>query len=110
MIDMNRRSFIGTLATALAAFTVLPSATTYQRNWVTTKTGMIVPNPEWMDAPLEVAYFFPEAGIIKQAVLKRDEPLLATIRSQFQMYDHFPIRYKMSPSGERIFVPPFIEI
>ena len=30
---MNRRSFFKTLATAAAAFTILPSAVTYGRTW-----------------------------------------------------------------------------
>lgn len=30
---MNRRSFLSTLAQAAAAFTILPSAVTYERTW-----------------------------------------------------------------------------
>lgn len=53
---MNRRSFFGTIATALAGFSVLPAATTYTRLWKATRlTGPII-NPEWETTHYEVAW------------------------------------------------------
>lgn len=54
---MNRRNFLGKLAGAVAAFTVLPSATTYERIW---KPKLIepvwIPNPEWTTATYELRF------------------------------------------------------
>jgi len=36
---MNRRNFLGSLSTAIAAFTVLPSAVTYGRTWIKPTTS-----------------------------------------------------------------------
>lgn len=40
--SMNRRSFIGNLAGALAGFAVLPPATTYERIWRATRPVSVV--------------------------------------------------------------------
>jgi hypothetical protein len=57
--EMNRRSFFGKLAGAVAAFTILPSATTYERIW---KPKLIEPvwvvNPEWVTATYELSFAY----------------------------------------------------
>lgn len=61
---MNRRSFLTNIAVAAAAFTILPSASTYQRNWVKTRpNGLWVINPEWVNAEYEVAFVALESGL-----------------------------------------------
>jgi len=59
---MNRRKFFKQIGLVTAAFTVLPSATLYNRKWKanTLKSGeeLIVPNPACVAAPYEVAFMF----------------------------------------------------
>lgn len=49
---MNRRGFFGTLAKAVAGFTILPAAMTYARTWVPTE-NLWVPNPAYACADYE---------------------------------------------------------
>lgn len=45
---MNRRNFFGNLAKAVACFTILPSVTTYARQWVALDSSVVVPvNEIW---------------------------------------------------------------
>ena len=57
---MNRRSFFTKLGLAAATLAILPSATTYARNWVAPSAalGRVIwmPNPEWVNAPYEIAF------------------------------------------------------
>jgi len=39
---MNRRSFLSSIATAVAGFTVLPPATTYDRVWKATRPWKVI--------------------------------------------------------------------
>jgi len=56
---MNRRSFFTKLGLAAATLAILPSATTYARNWVAPSKALgrvlWMPNPEWVNAPYEIA-------------------------------------------------------
>ena len=56
---MNRRSFFTKLGLAAATLAILPSATTYARNWVAPSKALgrvlWMPNPEYINAPYEVA-------------------------------------------------------
>lgn len=55
---MNRRSFFTKLALAAAAFTVLPSATTYARKWVAPRADspLWIPNPAWETAEYRITF------------------------------------------------------
>lgn len=55
---MNRRSFFTKLALAAAAFTVLPSATTYARKWTKPSVEAVlwIPNPAWETAEWELSF------------------------------------------------------
>lgn len=52
---MNRRNFLGKLLAAGAAFSVLPSATTYARNWVK-REALWIPNPDYVTAEYEIQW------------------------------------------------------
>lgn len=45
---MNRRGFITGL---VSSFFVLPSATTYARNWIKTSENLYIPNSNYVSAP-----------------------------------------------------------
>ena len=51
----TRRNFLSNLAKAVAAFGILPAATTYVRQWKQTN-NLWIPNPEWNNAQFEVVY------------------------------------------------------
>jgi hypothetical protein len=55
---MNRRNFIRNIVGVVAAFSVLPAATTYNRTWTRTRQELWVPNPEYVEAPYEVAIIY----------------------------------------------------
>jgi hypothetical protein len=55
-MNMKRRDFFKTLATAAAGFAILPSAATYKRTWVPRATsGILILNPDYINAPYELA-------------------------------------------------------
>lgn len=55
---MNRRSFIGNLAGALAGFAVLPPATTYERIWRVQRPIILDPLfANWFEHPLREVYY-----------------------------------------------------
>lgn len=56
----TRRSFFKQLAFGVAAFGILPAATTYERIW---KPKLIIPaapelmlNPDWVNAPCQIVW------------------------------------------------------
>lgn len=57
---MNRRSFFSTLGLASASFAILPSATMYERRWVSQGT-LLVPG-EWYVTPIPQEHVFQYVG------------------------------------------------
>lgn len=64
---MDRRNFFRRLAVLTAGFSILPAATTYVRLWRKPRPQwLVVPvesavgkiNPDWVDAPYEMAFYF----------------------------------------------------
>lgn len=56
---MNRRGFFKKLALATAAFSILPTATTYARTWkIAPESSVWIPNPEWELAPYQMSYIW----------------------------------------------------
>jgi hypothetical protein len=57
---MNRRGFFTKLGMAAATVAILPSATTYARQWVapTVNRHLWVPNPEWVAADYQIEWQF----------------------------------------------------
>ncbi len=53
---MNRRGFLSSILKAGVGAMILPSALTYQRNWIKS-TDLYLPNPEYISALYEV-YFW----------------------------------------------------
>lgn len=72
---MNRRSFIGGFAAALAGFAVLPPATTYTRLWKAVRPvdPKWIPNPEWVNAPYQI--YFWNAGPFEFTDFSEGKPL-----------------------------------
>ena len=105
------------MATAAAGFAILPSATTYTRaSWK--KVGdLYVPNPEWLNAPYEVAFFiqqdpgnpmgrspfgyiFERTGEVPKA--------MSTAGKMIRIQETLPLRYN-SPNFGSEPVPPYIQ-
>jgi hypothetical protein len=62
---MNRRKFLSSIGTALAGFAILPSATTYLRNWRPQSKGIMVP-PEGLISAAKI----PEGWLSTEMILK----------------------------------------
>jgi len=66
---MNRRSFFTKLGLAAATVAILPSATSYARNWVAPSQALgrvlWMPNPEYVNAPYEIAMVQGSGGLIR---------------------------------------------
>lgn len=62
---MNRRGFLKSALMAAAAFSILPSATTYKRVWKQIDDSpLIVPNPEWFTAEYEYSFLINAGGLL----------------------------------------------
>lgn len=110
---MNRRSFFKKLAMATAAFTVLPSATTYARKWVTQAASpLLVPNPAWVNAEFEMHLIMsPAFGIMPQAHQPMTHPIIynANTLPPASSLSSLPIvRYREAGNGVLEQVPEFI--
>lgn len=93
---MNRRNFLGKLLVGAAAFAILPSATTYARSWKPLGSGILVPNPEWVNAPFEIRFMWNPAVY--------DAKFL-------EGYQTAPIaRYKRTEGDSLELVPEFVTI
>lgn len=56
---MHRRGFLSNIVKAAVVFSILPSASTYARNWVKPiGKDIYVLNPAWIDAPYEIGFLF----------------------------------------------------
>ena len=55
-MKVSRRNFLHSLGAAVATFAILPSASTYTRNWKRTDSGLYILNPEYLNAPYEVSF------------------------------------------------------
>lgn len=113
---MNRRNFLKSLATAAAAFAILPSATSYTRApWKKVAgSGIYVVNPEWLNAPYEIAFMFAPGPVeecrhsIVPVYFSREGQEFPELPGHFRLKDPFPIRQN-SP-GDSIPIPPIIEL
>jgi len=102
----NRRDFFKQLALGVASFTVLPSAATYSRKWVRTPTKeMWVPNPEYVDAPYELAFIHSSDAL---EVLPLLSPRGRILPNQVRI--DYPLRYKVNPDGSFEVVEPTIKL
>ena len=54
---INRRNFLSGIIRAGIAAAVLPAATTYARRWVANYSGILIPNPEWINAEYEMHFW-----------------------------------------------------
>lgn len=109
---MNRRSFFKTLATAAAGFAILPSATSYTRApWkrVIRVEGLWIPNPEYANAPYEVAFYLQENGKPVGCLFHKflgDPPTVPP--NLRRVCETLPLRYK-SPDFKSQPIPPYIK-
>ncbi len=62
---MNRRSFFTNIAKAAVGFAILPTATTYARNWkpVRLDSGIYTLNPEWVTASHEISFIWHPSAV-----------------------------------------------
>ena len=111
---MNRRSFFKTLATAAAAFTILPSAVTYGRTWAKkTSSGIYVVNPAWVNAPYEVGFYFqPYEKFLHPIVFQKGagEVIRNPMEGRYRIDEPWPIRFASVPIEGLKPIPPIIEL
>lgn len=88
---MNRRSFIGNLASALAGFAILPPATTYERIWRATRK----PVGFWTEMRW-ASLATPKHGIYDFLVGQRDRERIQRDATEAIM------RYATAPSLEEV--------
>lgn len=100
---MNRRDFIRGFAGALAGFTILPAATTYERLWKAervVKPVRYIINPAWERAPYEIVYLDANAETI---------PMVFPCRLSQVIPDHiFQDEMLYREYVDKHFIPPFV--
>lgn len=89
---MNRRTFFKSLAIAAAGFSILPSATSYDRKWAKANSDLWVPNPEYFNAPYEIAFISYE-GSLSGLLIDRERDNSLKERPGF-IRDEFPLRFR----------------
>lgn len=92
---MNRRNFLKRLATAAAAFSILPAATTYTRpGWKKSFGSEIyVLNPEWKNAPYEWAFCSLDGQIVERI-----------------HESYLPARFRKLPMIEENLIHPYVKL
>lgn len=111
---MTRRNFLKSVATVAAAFSILPNATTYARNWVPRTSGVLVPNPAYVTAEYELSFIIsqhPDAMCVPighyraTELWKKFQPPPGFVKVE----DRFALRFKdMADYEARKPVNPFI--
>jgi len=104
---MNRRSFFTKLGIAAATISILPSATTYARQWVapTAVISLWVPNPAWDTAPYEKSTYVGYGG--GMSIFKRNGIL--EVENRWSDGNKIPNRFTIDPvTGIFIPVPKMI--
>lgn len=104
---MNRRGFLKTIGTAVACFTVLPSASTYDRKWVRTNS-LYVPNPDYLNAPYELRFCYLDKPS-EINIIEIDRSIQYPLDSVF-VHESFPVRFDKTWRGEIKYIQPFIAI
>lgn len=107
---MNRRGFLkglGGVILGLSAISILPQATTYKRTWKWKKaadSGLIVPNPEWIEAPYEYRFVMDSRAFqsfhfgptpSKAIIADRNKPLQLA-ENEVIISDTMPIRLRFN--------------
>lgn len=99
---MNRRSFFTKLGLAAATLAILPTATTYSRNWVK-KDLVWVANPEWETAPYEISFIWNKNAC---TLIKEGNPMNQVFFTKAG--DFVGRRFKVNDFGQSVEVPRLV--
>ncbi len=102
---MNTRSFLKSLLVAAVAPSILLPKLNDSFKWKSLSTsGLMVPNPEWINAPFEIAFLIQDSP--KGILFERSKEVLNFPVEMGYMEDPFPIRL----NAKHDIVQPYIKI